>query len=210
MPENSTVSAEPSQRWVRATLGDTTVVDSQHPLLVRVAGEHGLRYAFGTDEVRTDLLPAEAIRAYPELPDHVTVAWDAADHWYEEDEEVFVGPRDPYHRVDAVRSRRHVQVRIDGEVVADTDKPVLVFETGLPVMYYVPREDVRWEHLVPTETRTGCPYKGFASYWTFTGGGQPRPDVAWSYLDPTAGESAKIKGYVAFYNTVAEHTVSPG
>jgi uncharacterized protein (DUF427 family) len=101
-------------------------------------------------------------------------------------------------------------VRIDGELVAESDSPVLVFETGLPVRYYLPPDDVRWAHFEATDTRTGCPYKGFASYWTFTGGTEPRTDVAWSYPDPTAGESAKIKGYVSFYDTVAEYSVSPG
>ena len=209
MPRYEKFSAEPSGRWVRGTANGTTIVDSRQVVLVRSPDHYAPRYAFPAAEVRTDLLTPDAVRAYPELPDHLVVGWDALEHWYEEDEEVFVGPRDPRHRVDAIRSTRHVEVRVDGELVAETDSPVLVFETGLPVRYYLPPADVRFDHLTPTETRTGCPYKGFASYWTFTGGLAPRVDVAWSYQEPLR-ESAKIAGYLSFYDTVAEYTVSPG
>jgi uncharacterized protein (DUF427 family) len=82
------------------------------------------------------------------------------DHWYEEDEEVFVHPRDPYHRVDVLNSSRHVKILVDGEVVAETDRPRILFETGLPPRYYFPPEDVSEDVLLPSDKNTECPYKG--------------------------------------------------
>ena len=97
----------------------------------------------------------------------VRFEWAALDAWFEEDEQVFVHPRDPYTRVDALRSNRRVRVELDGVVLADSASPVMVFETGLPMRYYVNRTDVRFEHLVPSDTVTSCPYKGMTSgYWS--------------------------------------------
>jgi uncharacterized protein (DUF427 family) len=121
------------------------------------------------------------------------------DHWYEEDEEVFVHPRDPYHRVDILESSRHVKVRVNGEVVAQTDRPKLLFETGLPTRYYIPPEDVSQEALVESEKKTRCPYKGVASYWSVEAGGERVEDIVWYYPEPIP-EAAKIKGLLAFFN----------
>jgi uncharacterized protein (DUF427 family) len=237
LPKYTELTWEPSERWIRGTKGDVTVVDSTRAILVRDPDRYTPLYAFPKDEVRMDLLrPAADPPAGPhavydlvvgdvvvpnaawtysrdELADHVAFEWfrrdDVMDHWYEEDEEVFTTARDPQHRVDAIRSTRHVKVTIDGQVVAESSRPVLVFETGIPVRYYLPPEDVRMDLFEPTETRTGCPYKGFASYWTYTGGDEALVDVAWGYLDPNP-EAASIKGYVSFYDTVADHTVSLG
>ena len=121
------------------------------------------------------------------------------DHWYEEDEEVFVHPRDPYHRVDILESSRHVKVRVNGEVVAQTDRPKLLFETGLPTRYYIPPEDVSQEALVESEKKTPCPYKGVASYWSVEAGGERVEDIVWYYPEPIP-EAAKIKGRLAFFN----------
>lgn len=145
-----------------------------------------------------------------ELADHIAFAWfDAGrtvlDHWYEEEEEIFVHPRDPYKRVDAIRSSRHVQVAVEGTVIADTRAPVLLFETGLPIRYYVPAQDVRLDLLTPTDLRTACPYKGTARYWSFPAGSAP-PNVAWSYPEPVAAV-AVIKDHVALYNEVVDITV---
>ncbi|MEZ7240265.1 DUF427 domain-containing protein [Rhodococcus sp. GXMU-t2271] len=119
-------------------------------------------------------------------------------HWYEEDTEIFVHPRDPYHRVDALPSSRHVQVSVAGTIVADTRTPVLLFETRLPVRYYLPPADVDFSVLEETDLHTSCPYKGTARYWTFTG--SPRvANVAWAYPDPIPAV-APIAGHVAFYN----------
>ena len=94
-------------------------------------------------------------------------AWGALDAWYEEDEQVFVHPRSPYTRVDALRSHRRVRVSLDGVTLADTTSPVLVFETGLPTRYYIDRTDIDFRYLVPSDTQTACPYKGVTSgYWS--------------------------------------------
>jgi uncharacterized protein (DUF427 family) len=126
--------------------------------------------------------------------------WDAADAWYEEDEQVFVHPRSPYSRVDALRSSRTVRVELDGVVLAESDAPVMVFETGLPPRYYFDRTAVSFEHLEPTATQTACPYKGTTSgYWSARIGERLEKDIAWAYDFPTR-ELLPIAGLVAFYN----------
>jgi uncharacterized protein (DUF427 family) len=139
------------------------------------------------------------IAAVPELADYVAFYWDKADAWFEEDDEVFVHPRDPYHRVDVLNSSRHVQVAVGGTVVADSHRPRLLFETGLPARYYLPKLDVRSDLLVPSQTRTRCPYKGEAVYWSVNAGGERLEDAAWSYPAPLP-EIPKIENLIAFYN----------
>lgn len=134
-----------------------------------------------------------------ELRDLVAFDWHAMDHWFEEDEEVFTHARNPYTRVDVLGSSRHVQIRIDGVTVADSTKPTLLFETGLPVRYYLPKTDVRMDLLTPTDRVTECPYKGTAEYWSATIGDGVHEHIVWSYRFPTA-ESAKIAGLMAFYD----------
>jgi uncharacterized protein (DUF427 family) len=141
----------------------------------------------------------EPLPAVPELADYVAFYWDKADAWFEEDDEVFVHPRDPYHRVDVLRSSRHVQVIIDGTVVAESHRPSLLFETNLPVRYYLPKVDVRLDLLTPTATRTRCPYKGEAVYWTADIGGKRYEDIAWGYPAPIP-EIPKIENLISFYN----------
>ena len=130
----------------------------------------------------------------------VRLQWDALDAWYEEDEQVFVHPRNPYSRVDALRSSRHVRVERDGVALADSPATVMVFETGLPTRYYFDRSAVAFEHLVPSDTVTACPYKGVTSgYWSARIGGRVIADLAWTYDFPTR-ELLPIAGLVAFYN----------
>jgi len=135
----------------------------------------------------------------PELADLVAFYWDRVDHWYEEDEEIFVHPRDPYKRVDAIASSRQVQVIVGGEVVAETRRARFLFETRLPTRYYIPAEDVRMDLLVPSDKATACPYKGKARYWSVKIGDQMFPDIVWSYPEPIA-ECPKIKDLLAFFN----------
>jgi len=141
-----------------------------------------------------------------ELHDLVRLDWKSMDHWFEEDEEVYVHPRDPYKRVDILNSSRLVEVTVGGVKVAESENPTLLFETSLPVRYYLPKTDVRRDLLVPTDTRTECPYKGVAQYWAVQAGGEVYPDLAWSYQFPTQ-ESAKIAGLISFYNEKVEVTV---
>lgn len=147
---------------------------------------------------------ADAARAWreaeiEEIADHVSFDWKAMSAWFEEDEEVFVHARDPYTRVDILQSSRHVEVVIGGVKVADSHQPRLLFETGLPVRYYLPKTDVRLDLLTPTDTRTECPYKGTARYWSVDAGGTRHLDIVWGYQAPTL-ESIQIGGYLCFYN----------
>jgi uncharacterized protein (DUF427 family) len=141
----------------------------------------------------------EPIDSAPPLADYLAFYWRMMDHWYEEDEEIFVHPRDPYHRVDVLESSRHVKVSVNGEVVAETERPKILFETGLPPRYYIPPEDVREEALVPSDKETQCPYKGVASYYSVEADGRRVEDLVWYYAEPIP-EAAKIKGHLAFFN----------
>ncbi|MFI1164377.1 DUF427 domain-containing protein [Streptomyces sp. NPDC020801] len=147
-----------------------------------------------------------------DLAGHIAFEWfertgRGLDHWYEEEEEIFVHPRDPHKRVDALASSRHVRVVIGGTVVADTRRPVLLFETGLPTRYYIPREDVRLGLFTPTAHTSVCPYKGTAAeYWSWRGEEEVPPNLLWSYPDPLPAVAA-VRGRLAFYNEVVDITV---
>ena len=134
------------------------------------------------------------------LDDTVRFQWSALDAWYEEDARVFVHPRNPYTRVDTLRSTRSVRVESHGVVLAETSSPVLCFETGLPTRYYFNRTDVDFTKLVASDTQTSCPYKGTTTgYWSAVVDGRTHPDVAWVYDFPTR-EVLPLAGLVAFYN----------
>ncbi len=133
------------------------------------------------------------------LAEHISFYWNRVDQWFEEDEEVFVHPRDPHKRIDAIHSSRHVRVVIAGETIADTTRPVLLFETGLPTRYYIPKQDVRLDLLEPSESHTQCPYKGVASYHSVTVGREHFRDIVWHYPFPVP-ECPKVEGLLAFYN----------
>jgi uncharacterized protein (DUF427 family) len=135
----------------------------------------------------------------PELRDLVRFDWPALDAWFEEDEEVYVHPRDPYTRVDVLASSRHVRVFVRDVLVAESHRPSLLFETRLPTRYYLPLVDVRMDLLIPSATLTECPYKGTASYWSVAAGDAVEPDVVWCYRSPLP-ESQKVAGLACFYN----------
>jgi uncharacterized protein (DUF427 family) len=223
-----TVRIEPSAKRVRAYLAGRLVADTRHPSLVweipyypayyipagdvkaelspTGATEHspsrGDAVLYG---VRVDGAVAEgAARRYPDSPlaelrDLIRFEWSAMDEWLEEDEPVYTHPRDPYHRVDILASSRHVRVEVDGTTVADSTRPVILFETSLPPRYYLPLTDVRTDLLKPTDTETHCPYKGTATYWAVDTGQGPRADLVWAYRAPLA-ESQKIAGLACFYD----------
>jgi uncharacterized protein (DUF427 family) len=131
---------------------------------------------------------------------HVRFEWDALDAWFEEDEEIFVHPRNPYARVDALRSTRHLRVELEGVLLAESAAPVLLFETGLPTRYYLDRTAVNFAALEHTDTVSQCPYKGRTTdYWAVRTPSGRHPDLAWSYSFPTPALGA-IAGLVAFYN----------
>ena len=141
---------------------------------------------------------------YPDAPVEglrrlIRFDWGAMDAWFEEDEEVFVHPRNPYVRVDILASSRHVEVVLGGVTVADSHQPRLLFETGLPTRYYMPQVDLRMDLLLPSDTSTPCPYKGNAKYWSVAAGNEVFEDLVWTYPTP-APESVKIAGLACFLN----------
>jgi uncharacterized protein (DUF427 family) len=182
------------------------LVDEQHPqkLSRGTARRHGL--AVG------DLTRPGAARVYGDdaaegLAGTARFEWSALDAWYEEDEEVFVHPRNPYARVDALRSTRTVRVELDGELLAQSSSPVLVFETGLPTRYYLNRTEVDFTRLVATGTVSSCPYKGTTSgYWSVRTATATHADVAWAYDFPTR-QLQPITGLVCFYNEKVDITL---
>jgi uncharacterized protein (DUF427 family) len=193
----------PVPRRVRARLDGEYVVDTTAATYV---WEHPYypQFYLPPDALQPGLLddPRLADRAHHHeaAPGLVHLEWDALDAWFEEDEEVFVHPRSPYVRVDALRSSRHVRVELDGLVLAESNAPVLVFETGLPTRYYLDRTCVDWSHLEPSDTQTPCPYKGRTSaYWSVRVGDELLEDRAWSYDFPTR-QLQPIAGLVCFYN----------
>jgi len=140
----------------------------------------------------------------PDLQGYVAFVWEKIDSWFEEAEEIFKHVRDPYKRVDCIPSTRHVKVTIDGEVVAESSHPVVLFETGLRPRYYLPKIDVRMDLLRDSETHTACPYKGTASYYSVVVNGKTYDDLIWYYPQATPEASRIAGGYVCFYDEKIE------
>lgn len=207
-----------SPKWVRVFFGGELIAGSKAAKLKR---GHPVVYYFPREDVNMEYLrevggdntrlwtvtvnDAVAERAAwsptdePQLADHIAFKWHKMDAWFEEDEEVRVHPRDPYTRLDAVQSSRNVRVVIAGETVAETSRPVLLFETGLATRYYIPKVDVRMDLLVPSDRRTGCPYKGEASYYSVKVGDTLAENIVWTYPFPEP-EMAKLQGLLCFYD----------
>ena len=218
---------EPTQRRIRVRLGAHVIADTHRAKLLVQYGPGGLpTYYVPFSDVRPDVLVDEARDAagrrrwtvrvgrsvapaaawehpdptgsFEALAGHVTFSWRALD-WYEEDEHVVVHARDPHKRVDTLRSSRRVEVLAGGERVASSVRPLLLFETSVPVRYYLPFEDVRRDLFVASDLVTRCPYKGVARYWSVRVGDTVLPDLAWSYPDPIP-EIPKIRDLVCFFN----------
>ena len=219
---------EPVPRRIRAFLAGEKVVDTTRALYVW-EWPYYPQYYIPVADVRRDLLipdgntvqsrrgafEAHTLQAgpvqrpaaarlltgspVPGLAGTVRFDWMALDAWFEEDEQVFVYPRNPYVRVDALRSTRPVRVELDGVVLAESPAPVMVFETGLPTRYYLDPTEIHSGHLIPSDTVTSCPYKGTTSrYWSVRAGDTMHPDLAWAYDFPTR-QLQPIAGLVAFY-----------
>jgi len=144
--------------------------------------------------------------ADPDLAGYVLLDFDAFDQWLEEDEEVVGHPRDPRSRIDIRSSSRHVVLEVDGTVVADSHRPMMLFETFLPVRYYLPREDVRTDLFQPSDKRSTCAYKGHATYWSVVIDGSVTPDLAWTYPDPLE-DARRIAGLIAFFDERVDVTL---
>jgi uncharacterized protein (DUF427 family)/membrane-associated phospholipid phosphatase len=110
------------------------------------------------------------------------------------------------HEITITPADVHIEVTLGGEKLADSDRAVVLAETGLPARYYLPREDVRADLLRPTSSQTTCPFKGQASYWSAEVGGEVHEDVVWSYESPIPAV-AGIAGLMCFYNERVELTV---
>jgi uncharacterized protein (DUF427 family) len=227
MTERGRVRVEPGTKRVRVMLGGEIIADTISPLLVWEVPSYPTYY-FPPGDVRTELLiPTGEVKrspsrgeatqyvvkagnaegaAYafhdaliPECIDHYVFVWRTMDHWFEEDEEVFVHARDPYTRIEILPSGRRVRVEIDGETVAHSTHASFLYETGLPTRYYFPKTDVRMDLMTATDRVTACPYKGTARYWSVAVDGVSHENIVWGYDSPFP-ESQKIAGLVAFYN----------
>ncbi|CAO5239733.1 DUF427 domain-containing protein [Frankia sp. AgKG'84/4] len=190
------VYVEPFRRRVRGRSGGVVVLDSERVLLVHQP-RRPPTYAFAAADV-----PAALGTPEPAAPGYVQVPWDAVEEWFEEEEQMFFHPRNPYHRVDSVRTTRRLRVELAGVVLVDTTDTVGVYETALEPRLYVARAHVRTDLLRPSaaDTRTYCPYKGVASYWDAVIGDTVVADVAWSYEQPLP-ESTPIAGLLSFDET---------
>jgi uncharacterized protein (DUF427 family) len=222
-PDRGAIFLDVIPRRVRGFKDGETVVDSKRVHMLHETRILPVWY-FPIQDVRMDLLretghvthcPWKGESRYYALGDVERAAWtypepidgmeplkglvafhfDALDEWLEEDEPVIGHPRDPFHRLDVNRSSRHVKVMLDGETLAESDRPIALFETGLPTRWYLPREDVNMEKLEPSETRTTCAYKGHAATFSFGG----HDDIAWTYDEPDR-QVEPIRDRIAFYN----------
>jgi len=227
------IRIEPSAKRIRAYLGAEVVADTIRPMLVWEVPYYPAYYFPAVDVRTDLLEPDGDVGHSPsrgdgrlftvraggkevlgaalryedspieELRDLIRLDWHAMDAWFEEDEEVFTHPRDPHTRLDILPSSRHVRVEVDGVTIADSASPRILFETGLPPRYYLPKTHVRLDLLTPTDTATHCPYKGQATYWSVRAGDSVHEDLAWSYPTPLP-ESQRIAGLIAFYNEKAD------
>jgi uncharacterized protein (DUF427 family) len=197
---------EPCAKRVRTYVGGVPIADSNRTLLVW-DGRPYPTYYFPAADVRLDVLRGKGIGWHEskdeELRDYVSFEWSAMDGWFEEDEEVFTHARSPYSRIDILATSRPVRVERDGVVLAESSHAHVLFETGLPARWYIPKVDVNMELLTPTESVTHCPYKGQAEYWSVRVGDNVIPDLAWSYRSPLP-ESQKVGGMICFYNERVE------
>ena len=218
---------EPTPRRIRVRVGGREVADSRDALLIVWFGRSRLpTYALPPGDVVADLLTPAAgedgpfthgvrteggivpgvARAIDDPEPEVapargwwTFAWDDRVTWLEEAHEAEVHARDPRKRVDAVPSDRHVRISVGGVLLADTRRPLAVFETDLPTRWYVPREDLVAGALTPSGSSSRCPYKGTAAYWDARAGDAVLTDIAWAYEEPVV-ECPRLAGHVAFWN----------
>ena len=176
-----------------------------------VMDEQNLRHVSAADEVDSTFAPRSGMLGPMDRDeicarfleavefDLYTYQEEALLAWFEEKEEVFVHARDPFKRIDTVKTDRHVKVIVNGETVAETTESVMLLEPGHPVRYYLPMADVRAEVLRPSDTISNCAYKGSANYFSIAVGDQTLEDAAWEYKYPTP-ESSKVMGMLCFFN----------
>jgi len=244
----------PVDKWIRASVGGTTIVDSKRakvvweprrvvpsyavPVadlegeLVPYAGDAGTEMPVRLDQdspvvldprtpftvhscpgvaltistAEHDLAGAAFAPDDADLDGYVVLDWDAFEEWHEEDERVIGHPHDPFDRIDCLRSSRHVVISLDGQVLADTTRATLLFETPLGMRYYLPREDVRMDLLGPSAQQSICAYKGVALYWSVGTGGEEATDIAWGYEHPLH-DALPVRDMVCFFTERVDLTV---
>jgi uncharacterized protein (DUF427 family) len=204
-------------RRMRAVFAGETVLDSRRGKLLHERGAFPAHY-YPMADLRADLLvPADepgrwsvtargrtahgavtARNGVAPLDGYVTIDHGAMDRWFEEDDPVYAHPRDPYHRVDVRASSRHVVVRHNSEMIAESHRPKLLFETGIPVRYYLPIADVRIDLLDKSDTVSQCPYKGDGQHWHLRTGDTRIDDAAWSLPHPLP-EGFAAAQHICFY-----------
>ena len=217
----------PNPKWIRGLVDGVVIVDSRAVLGVW-DHRHYPSWYFPRDDVKAELRATGEVTAVAgvgsatvhdvvvgarvlagaatshenspvsELHHRVKLDFSAVDRWFEEDVEVFTEPKNPYVRLDVLASSRHIKVTYNGVVIAETHKPTILYETGVAPRYYIPAVDVRLDLLQPTDKTTGCPYKGFASYWTIVVDGAESVNSAWGYPTPFR-EAHAIAGMLSFY-----------
>jgi uncharacterized protein (DUF427 family) len=137
----------------------------------------------------------------PDLSGLIGMYWARMDTIFEEEEEVFGHARDPYHRVEVLRSSKHIRAAAGDVTLAESNRSLMLLETRLPVRYYIPKLDVRFDRLTPSEHTSMCPYKGRATqYWSVPGG---KRNVAWCYPFPRL-ECSLIANHVSFYSEMVD------
>lgn len=235
--ESDEVAAEPSPKRVRARWAGRWILDTDRALLAWVEGptpDYAIPFADLRVDVETgpghaderlgevedvtlvagdrrlEAAGARVVKPPTEaqrLRDHVVFDWDAFDAWFVEDDRQRGHPRDPYHRIDTHLSSRPVRVKVGGETVAESERTLAVFETGLPFRFYFPPVDVRQELLVPSQTRTVCAYKGEARYFHVEAGGDRVEDAAWSYPSPEP-RFGRLADRIAFHQEKVDMEVA--
>ncbi len=183
---------------IRAELSDVPAANGHADGVLHPGIPFAVHTAAGEPLSIADRAGAGFRLADDDLAGYVVLDFAAFDDWLEEDELIAGHPRDPYHRVDVRQSARPVHIEVDGELVAETTRARLLFETQLPLRFYLPREDVRVA-LEPSARRSYCPYKGQSSYWSADVAGRRREDLGWTYEQPLP-DVAAIAGLVAFWD----------
>ena len=221
----------PGNKWIRGLLDGQTLVDSRNYLNVWEI-PYWPWWFFRREDINAELIECTDTNVDADLPDGavaldlvcaartlsgaartypghsaldgwIAVDFEAIDHWFEEDVEVFVHPRSPYTRIDALASSRHVVVSLNGVELANSTKPAVLFETGVAARFYIPMTDVRLDLLIENERRASCPYKGDSTFFDARVGTEIIHDIAWTYVLPRA-ESMPIAGHICFYDEIVD------
>jgi uncharacterized protein (DUF427 family) len=141
----------------------------------------------------------EPVDEAPFLAGHMAFYWDEVDEWFAEDEQLFGHPRDPYSRIDVYPTSRRVRILLDGVAIAESTRAKALFESNLPVRWYLPADDMRLDVLEASKTQTRCAYKGLASYWHVRVGDDRHDDLAWTYPEPQH-DAEPVRDLIAFFN----------